>query len=155
GGGGGVGGAGGGGGGGGGRGETAGLLPGTAQGLRGGRGGLQLETARAPLRGLHADRGLLARGVLRVPGGVGGGGRRGGALAAVRRVAARLLAGPGRGSGRAVAGLAGADRAAAAGGGAGGDGPAAGGGGGAGLLRAQRGAEEGPRGQAGGGARAR
>src|SRR5262249_45261779 len=43
-------------------------------------------------------------------------------------------------------------RAAAAGGGAGGDGPAAGGGGGAELLRAQRGADEVPRVQAGGAA---
>src|SRR5262249_40426596 len=136
---------------GGGGGERAGLLPGTAQGLRGRRGGLQLETARAPLRGMQGDRGLRARGVLRGPGGVGGGGRRGGALAAVRRVAARLLAGPGRGSGRAVAGLAGADRAAAAGGGAGGGGTAGGGGGGAERLWGPRGGGGGPPGKGGGG----
>src|SRR5262249_44318140 len=134
---------------GGGGGQGTRLLPRRTQGVRRGRGGLQLEVATALLHGLRADRGLFARVVLRVPGGVGGGGRRGGTLAAVPPVAARLLAGAGGGSDRAVAGLARARGSAAAGGRVATDGPAAGGGGDAELLRAQRGAHEVPGVQAG------
>src|SRR5262249_2981466 len=102
---------------GGGGGQGTRLLPGAAQGLRGGRGVLQLEVAGALLRGLHAPRGLLARVVLSVSGRRSGGGRRGGALGAIRPVAARVLARPGGGGDRAVAAMARADRAATAGGG--------------------------------------
>ena len=84
----------------GGRGAGAGLLPGQATGVRGRRCGVQLVDPAGLLPGLRADSGLPARAVLPVPGGLGGGRGRGGAVVDLRGVDAGVLAGAGRGGDR-------------------------------------------------------
>ena len=109
------------------------------EGVPGGRGGVQRVDPQGLLPGLRADNGHAPCTVLRLPGGLGGRRRRGAAVVDLRRLAAVVLAGPGEGSDRSVAGMAGETGQATGGGRVGREAPQEAGGGGAELPGEQPG----------------